>query len=134
MRAEENLAVHESWADAEDRHDLSRHQDFLHSDIELNVAGQDPVVGLDAYLELVAGTYAALDDYRVVVEDRFATEDRVVCRWRNTGVHTGELNGMAPTGKKLEWTGVSLWELDNGKASRGWVYQDVAALMGQLMS
>jgi steroid delta-isomerase-like uncharacterized protein len=133
MGAKENLAVHEQWTDAEDRHDLSHHADFLHNDLVLNVAGQDPVIGLAAYLALVAQTYAALDDYRVTVDDRFATDDRVVARWQNSGVHTGDLNGMPATGKKLEWAGVSIWEFDDGKARRGWVFQDVAALMTQLM-
>jgi hypothetical protein len=27
---------------------------------------------------------------------------------------------------------VSLWEFDGGKARRGWIFSDVAGLMGQL--
>jgi len=27
---------------------------------------------------------------------------------------------------------VSLWEFDNGKARRGWVFPDIAALISQL--
>jgi steroid delta-isomerase-like uncharacterized protein len=133
MGAEENLAVHTRWADAEDRHDLSQHHDFLHEDVEVHIAGRDPVLGLDAYLALLKETYSALEDYHVIVVDRFATDDRLASRWTNSGIHTGELNGMAATGKALEWTGASLWEFDNGKARRGWVFQDVAALMTQLM-
>jgi steroid delta-isomerase-like uncharacterized protein len=132
--AKENLAVHTSWADAEDRHDLSQHHNFIHHDIEVNAGGRGPIVGFDGYLARMAETYSALDDYRVIVEDRFATDDRLVCRWRNSGVHAGDLNGMAATGKRLEWTGVSLWEFDDGKARRGWVFQDLAALTAQLMA
>jgi steroid delta-isomerase-like uncharacterized protein len=100
----------------------------------LNVAGRESIVGRDAYLAMLAEMYAALENYRVSVEDRFGTDDRVVCRWRNSGVHTRNLNGMAATGRKLEWTGVSVWEFDDGRACRGWVFQDVAALITQLMA
>jgi steroid delta-isomerase-like uncharacterized protein len=134
MGAEENQTVHQRWVDAEDRHDLSHHHDYLHDDIEVHIAGRDPVVGFEAYLAMLREMYATLDGYRVTVEDRFATDDRVVCRWRNTGVHTGELSGISATGKRLEWSGVSIWEFDHGKARRGWVFQDVAGLMTQLMA
>jgi steroid delta-isomerase-like uncharacterized protein len=133
MGATENLTVHQRWTDAEDRHDLGRHEDYLHEDIEVRIAGRDPVIGFDAYLALLAATYVALDGYRVTVEDRFATDDRVACRWRNSGVHTGELNGISATGKRLEWAGVSIWEFEQGKARRGWVFQDTATLMTQLL-
>ena len=40
---------------------------------------------------------------------------------------------MPATGKRLTFAGVSLWEFDDGKARRGWVFPDIAALMSQLM-
>ena len=42
MGAEQNLAVHTAWADAENRHDLSRHHEFLHDDIVVHQAGRNP--------------------------------------------------------------------------------------------
>jgi len=78
------------------------------------------------------GTYAGLPDFRVVLEDQFATDDRVVCRWRARGTHQGELFGIPATGNQIEYTGVSLWEFEAGKARRGWIYPDVASLMAQL--
>jgi hypothetical protein len=51
---------------------------------------------------------------------------------RMSGTHQGDLDGIPATGKQLEWTGVSLWEFDGGKARRGWIFSDAAGLMGQL--
>ena len=132
MTGAENLATHTAWSDAEDRRDLSHHHDFLHDDIVVNQAGAKPVVGFDAYIELMEATYAGLPDFRVNLEDQFATDDRVVCRWRSTGTHNGDLFGIPATGRKIEYTGVSLWEFDHGRARRGWIYSDVASLMAQL--
>jgi steroid delta-isomerase-like uncharacterized protein len=67
-----------------------------------------------------------------VLDDRFATDDRVVCRWRTSGTHEGDFNGLPPTGKRIEWMGISIWEFEDGKARRGWIMQDVASLMRQI--
>jgi steroid delta-isomerase-like uncharacterized protein len=130
--AAENLALHERWTDAENSHDLSHHDEFLHPDIELQVAGAEPISGLDGYLVMMEANYSGLENFHSAVEDRFATDDRVVCRWRTTGVHNGEMFGVPPTGKRVEFTGVSVWEFDGGKARRGFVFPDVAAIIGQL--
>ena len=132
MGAKENLATHTAWTDAEDRRDLTRHHEFIHDDIVVNQAGAEPVVGFDGYLAMMAETYAGLPDFRVVLEDQFATDDRVVCRWIASGTHDGELFGIPPTGRKVEYMGVSLWEFDDGKARRGWIFSDVASMMAQL--
>ena len=133
MGADQNLAVHTAWADAENRHDLSRHHDFLHDDIEVHLAGREAIVGFDAYMALMDENYSALDGFTTTLEDQFATDDRVVCRWVSTGVHSGEMHGIPPTGKRITFAGVSLWEFDGGKARRGFVFPDIAALMSQLM-
>ena len=132
MGASENLAVHTAWTDAENRHDFSHHGDYLHDDIEFHLLGGEVLVGLDTYVTNVQGGYEALKGFSVVLDDQFATDDRVVCRWRARGTHSGEFFGLPPTGKRLEFPGISLWEFDDGKARRGWSFPDIAAVMSQL--
>ncbi len=133
MGAAENVAVHTRWSRAEERQDLSHHGEFIHSDIEVHLPGQEPVVGLDGYLAMMEANYAGMPDFHVVLDDQFATDDRVVCRWRTSGTQNGELFGLPPTGRHIEFAGVSIWEFDHGKARRGWVFPDIAAVMAQLM-
>jgi steroid delta-isomerase-like uncharacterized protein len=132
MSSEQNLATHTVWSAAEDWKDLSRHHEFVHDDIVVHQAGAEPVVGLSGYLAMMTTMYDALPDFHVVLEDQFATDDRVVCRWRMTGTHEGDLFGLPATGNRIEYTGVSVWEFDGGKARRGWIFTDVATLMAQL--
>jgi steroid delta-isomerase-like uncharacterized protein len=134
MGAAENLALHRRWAGAEDRHDISHHDEFLHPDIVVHLPGGAQVVGLAAYRDMMEAQYAGLDSYRVVLDDSFATDDRVVCRWRVSGRHTGEFSGMPPSGKQIEFPGVSVWEFADGKAARGWVLPDIASLIGQIQA
>ena len=78
--------------------------------------------------------YAAMPDYHMLMEDQFATEDRVVCRWRVMGTPTGEIFGVPPSGRPIEIEGVSIWEFVDGKARRGWVYSNAASLRYRLES
>ena len=132
MGPNENLAVHTAWTDAENRHDLTHHGDYLHDDMKFHQPGSEPLIGLGAYLAMMQALYAGLDSFSVLLDDQFATDDRVVCRWRARGTHSGEFFGLPPTGKRLEFPGISLWEFDDGKARRGWSFPDIAAVMSQL--
>jgi steroid delta-isomerase-like uncharacterized protein len=131
MGAAENLAVHRAWGDAENQLDVTHHSDFLHPDIEVTMPGTPPLIGLEEYRSMMQSSYEGLKDWHFVIDDRFATDDRVVCRWRVSGVHQAEYFGYPPTGKHVEFNGMSLWEFDGGKARRGWIYPDLAAIMAQ---
>ena len=134
MGAAENLAVHAKWTAAENAHDLTHLDDFIHADIELHVPGSAPIVGIDDYRAMMQANYDGLEGFHSTVEDSFATDDRVVCRWRTTGRHTGDFMGFPATGKQIAFAGISLWEFDGGKARRGYAFPDAAALITQLMT
>ena len=134
MAASDNLALHRRWADAEDRHDIGHHDEFLRPEIVVHLPGGEEVVGLPAYLDMLESMYAALEGYRVVIDDAFATDDRVVCRWTSIGRHNGDFSGIPPTGKELRFPGISVWEFEGGKAARGWVLPDIASLMMQVQA
>jgi steroid delta-isomerase-like uncharacterized protein len=134
MGASENLAVHTALFNAENRQDLSHHGDYLHDDIEFHQAGAAVLVGIDAYVAHIEAGHAGLGGFSVVLDDQFATEDRVVCRWRARGTHVGDFAGFPATGKEIEFSGMSLWEFDHSKGRRGWAFLDLASLMAQLQA
>ena len=74
----------------------------------------------------------AFPDIRFTVEDMLAEGETVVARWSCRGTHKGELNGIAPTGKQFNITGVSIARFTNGKMFEGYVNWDALALMQQL--
>ncbi len=134
MSAAENLAVHTRMAAAENAQDLSHHEGFLHDDIEVYQPGAEPVIGIDAYRAMMEAAYAGLPDFHVVLDDQFATDDRVVCTWRLSGTHSAESFGFPATGKHIEFAGISVWEFDGGKARRGKIFSDLPSIMAQLGS
>jgi predicted ester cyclase len=54
-------------------------------------------------------------DTRWTVEEVIAEGDTVVVRWSLRGTHMGEFEGIAPTGKVLTTTGISIYHFANGK-------------------
>jgi len=75
----------------------------------------------------------AFPDFRCVVEDQVAEGDRVVTRWRATGTHQGEFRGIAPTGNRIEVTGIGIFRFsDEGKVVESWDNMDQLGMMQQL--
>jgi steroid delta-isomerase-like uncharacterized protein len=76
--------------------------------------------------------HTAFADLRLTVEDIIAEGETVVARWSCRGTHKGDLNGIAPTGKRVNITGISIARFTNGKMSEGFVHWDALSLMQQL--
>ncbi|MGB6598621.1 MAG: ester cyclase [Candidatus Acidiferrum sp.] len=74
----------------------------------------------------------AFPDIRFTIEDMLVEGETVVARWSCRGTHKGELNGIAPTGKQFNITGVSIARFTNCKMFEGYVNWDALALMQQL--
>ncbi len=89
--------------------------------------------GIEAHKERVAGYRAAMSDLTVTADDVFATGDRVCMRWHVTGTNDGELQGIPATGKRVEFTGISIDRFDDdGKIVETWDSWDNAGFMAQL--
>jgi predicted ester cyclase len=132
MSVSENLQVHRNWIAEEDKRDLSNLERFLHPEFELHATGAEPVFGIDAYRAMRSSYFEGVPDEQVIVEDLFATDDRTVCRWRIRGTQTGTLLGLAPTGRAIDYSGISIYEVEDRKLRRGWIEQDSMSLMAQL--
>jgi predicted ester cyclase len=53
-------------------------------------------------------------------------------RWSCRGTHKGDLNGIAPTGKHITTSGVTIARVSNGKIVEGYVNWDALGMMQQL--
>jgi steroid delta-isomerase-like uncharacterized protein len=74
----------------------------------------------------------AFPDIRFTIEDLLTEGETVVARWSCRGTHKGEFNGIAPTNKQFNITGVSIARFTNGKVFEGYVNWDALGLMQQL--
>jgi steroid delta-isomerase-like uncharacterized protein len=73
-----------------------------------------------------------IPDGQFTIEDQIAEKDKVVTRWTMRGTHQGELWGVPPTGKQLNYTGISINRIAGGKIVEDWFEADILGLMQQL--
>ncbi|MEM7223770.1 MAG: ester cyclase [Pseudomonadota bacterium] len=85
-----------------------------------------------AYGTRITKTRAALPDLTYVIEDLFGEDDKVAVRWHSKGTHSGDLPGFPATGKTVEMTGMTLFQLDDGKVAGHWQETDRVNMMLQL--
>ena len=89
-------------------------------------AGRDGIKALGQVI--VAG----FPDVHAAVQDLIADGDRVIERTQTSATHTGEFNGISPTGKQVEWTEIHIYRLEDGKIAEQWSEIDLLGLLVQL--
>src|ERR687893_532008 len=83
--------------------------------------------------EYVGIFHSAFPDFHVTLEDQIAEGDKVVNRWRVRAPPQGEFQGVAPTGKEVEFTGIHISLLnEEGKLQESWENYDALGLMRQI--
>ena len=107
--------------------------EFVAADaVDHDPANPMDVRGPAALKEQISMYRAAFPDLQFTIEDTIAQDDRVVIRWSSRGTHRGELMGLAPTGKVVTVTGISIDRFAEGKIVESWTNWDVLGLMRQL--
>jgi steroid delta-isomerase-like uncharacterized protein len=74
----------------------------------------------------------AMPDLRITVDDLIEEGDRVVARWTARGTLTGPGLGLAPTGKPMTVTGVSIGRIAGGRITESWNTFDLLHMHRQL--
>jgi predicted ester cyclase len=92
-------------------------------------------IGIDGTFDTYKMIRAALPDLNFASDTSLMVGegDRVVLRGTVTGTHTGaDLFGVKASGKKLEWTGIDISRVTDGKISERWLSADILRLMQEL--
>jgi steroid delta-isomerase-like uncharacterized protein len=102
-----------------------------------NFVYHDPASGEDwrgpeSVKQFAAMMRVAFPDLRYTVEDQIAEGDKVATRYTANGTHQGELMGIAPTGNRVEITGISITRIEDGKIEEIWENYDTLGMMQQL--
>ena len=75
---------------------------------------------------------AGFPDGGITVDDQIAEGDKVASRWTGRGTQTGEVAGIAPTGKEVTVAGVTISRLEGGKVVEEWTTWDTLGMLVQL--
>ena len=74
----------------------------------------------------------AFPDLQFTIEDIIAVKETVICRWSSRGTNSGPLSAVAPTGKTIKVSGITISRLAGGKIVEGWVNWDALGMLQQL--
>ena len=119
MSLEENKNVVRRFVEAYNTGNVDLLDDILAPDY-FDHTNQVNAEGLKMLIKMA---FAAFPDYHETIEDIIAEGDKVwILVKTDTGTHTGEFMGVAPTGKKLTTLAVDILGVVNGKIVE---YRDV---------
>jgi steroid delta-isomerase-like uncharacterized protein len=113
---------------------------------EGNTATADELMAADAAIYMPTGELVDLDglkgfagafresfpDWHSTFEELIEEGDRVAERWTGRGTHRGELQGIPPTGKRVEVPGSVFYRIVDGKIVEFRGQLDMMGLMRQL--
>ena len=90
------------------------------------------VRGSEGMRRVVGEFRTAFPDVHVTVDDQIAEADIVVTRWTAAGTHRGPLGEVAPTGKRVKFSGISMMRFDNARLIEEWELADQLGLLRQV--
>jgi steroid delta-isomerase-like uncharacterized protein len=129
----ENEAVierfyHEMW----NGWDFAVVDEIVAPDVRFRGSLGSTLEGLEEFKAYMESVRAAFPDWHNRIDEMIVAGDRVVTRMTWSGTNTGELLGVEPTGKRVEYVGAAIFRLTHGKIEDGWVVGDTQELWKQL--
>lgn len=122
-RADHNIEIiRQFWADIWNGKKTDRIPKFVSSEFVFHSAGRD-VRSLDEFVIWVSNFQQNIKDIRLMTDDIFVCQDKVVTRWRIKGLHNGAFD-LPATGQPIELSGITIFRMKSGKIVEGWVEQN----------
>jgi len=90
------------------------------------------IKGADGLAQMVEGYRKAIAGLTVTIDQQFTEGDYVATRLTFSGRHEGELMGTAPTGRDVEFTGLTVSRCRDGRIEEEWELVDVVGLLQQI--
>jgi len=132
--AEENKAlarrtIEEFW----NQGNLNFADEIIASDyVRIEIGSPVELRGVEGAKQAAAKWRVAFPDMHLTIDDLIAEGDKLACHWTFTGTHQGELEGIAPTSRKVRTSGIAIVSYTNGKVVEEIVSLDALGLMKQL--
>ena len=132
MSAEENKSlvrcfVEEFWNEG----NTAAADELMAPDAEIHMPTGE-MVNLDGLKGFVGMFRGSFPDWHSTVEELIAEGDKVAERWTGRGTHRGELQGIPPTGKRVEVPGSVFYRIVDGKIVEFRGLFNMMSLMQQL--
>ena len=128
----ENLnIVKRFWDEAWNKRNISILDEVYSPDIQYHGASTEfhNIGEVKALAEVFS---SAFHETKVTLDLVFAKDELVTQRFHFEGIHDGVFEGIAPTGKRVKMSGITVSRLERGKIVEEWEAFDEVGLMKQL--
>src|SRR3954447_23394792 len=131
---EHNKAVSRRWIAVFNERDDSAEADIRAPDyVAYAPASLEPEpLDSEAWTRFLAGFVKGFPDLRITVEAAVGEADLVAQRVHFAGTHTGEVQGLPPTERKVSFSGLELNRFVEGRVAEHWFQLDALTLLRQL--
>ncbi len=128
VRANEQV-VEAFLQDVVNEHNGGDAANYLNADVQWYGGTVGTVTGSANVAGLFAGVVAAFPDVHVTINDIFGQGDQVVVRVVVSGTQEGAILGIPASGRHVQWDGVDVYRLSDGKISNIWAGDDWTAIL-----
>jgi steroid delta-isomerase-like uncharacterized protein len=132
--AESNRTAARQWIEAFNKRDEqgeagARTADYIaHAPDSIESAPLDS----DGWAQFLAGFLEGFPDLHLEVQGAAADEEMVAQRILFTGTHTGVFQGLPPTNRQVNFCGIEINRMVDGKVAEHWFQLDQVTLLQQL--
>ncbi|MDQ3258815.1 MAG: ester cyclase [Acidobacteriota bacterium] len=113
-----------------DGHDFTALDEVLAPDLQFQLGAAH--LDRKQIKDLIRMFYAAFPDFTHTAEELLSVGDRIVLRTTNRATHSGDFQGIAPTGRRISFGQIAIYRMADGKISEVWEEADLLGLMQQL--
>ena len=107
-------------------------EEFYAPDVVIHSAAPGWPTGIDGVRATINMMRSGISGFELGIQFMLADGDKVATHWTIKGTHSGELMGVPATGKPIDFYGVSVVRIEDGKVAEIWGASDGLGLMQQL--
>ncbi len=130
MTTEQNKSFMHRFVEASVASDPTSYKELLAPDFVAHLAGGPQ--NRDAFLQHNNFFNNAFSSRQMIVEDLIAEGDKVMARLTWKGVHSGDFQGLPPTGNQVVISAFVVEQIKDGKAVEHWSLFDQRSMLQQL--
>lgn len=130
--SDKNIAVvkkyHEIWSNG----NVKELEEIISPDFQSHFIGGFEYSGIEGAKNSILETKKAFPDWTENILEIISQGNKVVTRYRSTGTHLDNWDGIEATGKKVNIEEMSVYHLKNGKIIEQWGFWDEIELKKQM--
>lgn len=132
MSIEENKIIVRHYQAAYNKNNLDELDEIMALDVltPKSMPGFPP--GLEGAKAIHQKTLIGMPDFHTEILELVAEGDMVVARIKMTGTHMGDFYGIPATGRRVDFSGMYMVRIENGKIVEHWGEEDGISLLHQL--